>query len=701
MILYYILPHIPRKSFCMKNREIKKTVKSHRTNTEEMNIPLIVRQDGYLAPLTDAIKYKMNHWMEVERRITDGKSLADFANGHKYFGLHKNEMENLWYFREWAPNAYAIFFIGDFSGWHERAEYQLQRISESGIWELKIPGNYIKHLDRFRLKIYWDRGMGERIPTYANYVVQDENTKGFNATVWSPEQPYKFINQSPIFSDAPIIYEAHVGMSQADYKVSSYNEFSQNVLPKVVAAGYNVLQIMAIQEHPYYGSFGYQVSNFFAPSSRFGTPDDLKALIDKAHGYGLKVIMDIVHSHAVKNEVEGLGKFDGTAHQFFHDGGKGDHPAWDTKCFNYGKDEVIHFLLSNCKYWMEEFRFDGFRFDGVTSMLYFHHGLGKAFLNYYDYFNHEIDLDAVTYLTLANKLIHQIKTDAITVAEDVSGMPGIGVLPEHGGLGFDFRLGMGLPDFWIKLLKGESDENWSVDAIWSVLSNFREDEKTIFYSESHDQALVGDKTIIFWLMDKEMYTNMSIFNRNLAVDRGLALHKMIRLITIATGRGGYLNFMGNEFGHPEWIDFPREGNGWSYKYARRQWNLVEDENLCYKFLAQFDREMVNFVRDYKLLDADKPIMIHSHCDNHLIAFERGNNILFVFNFHPHKSFYDYKITVLEGEYIQLFNSDSYRFGGYENIKEHQIHITIKNKKDKNSYLSLYLPPRTVQILKKI
>jgi len=705
MLLYYILSSQGSVD-SMKNKHSKRIVRKGMCEDEAQDIPLIIKNDPYLAPLTDAIKYKIGHWKETEARLTGGDSLIDFANGHRYFGLRKSLSEDVWYLREWAPNAYAIFLIGDFNGWHESIEYKMQRISDGGNWELKIGGDKIKHLDRYRLKIYWDGGMGERIPTYANYVTQDTATKGFNGTVWHPDSSYRFVNQSPVFEDAPVIYESHVGMSSTEYKVSSYNEFAANILPRVVESGYNVLQIMAIQEHPYYGSFGYQVSNFFAPSSRFGTPDDLKALIDKAHGYGLKVIMDIVHSHAVKNEVEGLGRFDGTTHQFFHGGGKGDHPAWDTKCFDYGKDEVIHFLLSNCKYWMEEFRFDGFRFDGVTSMLYHHHGLGKAFLNYHDYFNHEVDLPAVTYLTLANRLIHQIKHDAITIAEDVSGMPGIGVLPEHGGLGFDFRLGMGLPDFWISLLKGSSDDQWNMDSLWGVLTNFRQDEKTVFYTESHDQALVGDKTIIFWLSDKEMYTNMSIFNRNLAVDRGIALHKMIRLITIAAGRGGYLNFMGNEFGHPEWIDFPREGNGWSYKYARRQWHLVDDGNLCYKFLGQFDREMVNFIRDYRLLDADRPELLHSHCDDHVIAFTRGSGVIFVFNFHPSKALYDYKIKVTEGEYIQLFNSDSFRFGGYENIRENQIHHTHKNGKAQKgdaatNYLSLYLPPRTAQVLKKL
>ena len=177
-------------------------------------------------------------------------------------------------------------------------------------------------------------------------------------------------------------------MATEEEKVGSYNEFRENILPRIKEDGYNAIQIMAIQEHPYYGSFGYHVSSFFAPSSRNGTPEELRELIDKAHELGLAVIMDIVHSHAVKNEIEGIARMDGSYDLYFHgDPGRRYHSAWDSLCFDYGKDEVLHFLLSNCKYWMDEFRFDGFRFDGVTSMIYMSHGLGESFTDYGDYYS--------------------------------------------------------------------------------------------------------------------------------------------------------------------------------------------------------------------------------------------------------------------------------------------------------------------------
>lgn len=449
---------------------------------------------------------------------------------------------------------------------------------KNGIWEINLPADAIHHGDLYKLNVYWECGQGERIPAWATRVVQDEQTKIFSAQVWAPENPYKFKKKTFKPDTNPLlIYECHIGMAQQEEKVGTYNEFREKILPRIAEEGYNCIQIMAIQEHPYYGSFGYHVSSFFAASSRFGTPDELKALIDAAHEMGIAVIMDIVHSHAVKNEVEGLGNFAGDPNQYFYPGARREHPAWDSLCFDYGKNEVIHFLLSNCKYWLEEYKFDGFRFDGVTSMLYYSHGLGEAFCNYGDYFNGHQDDNAICYLTLANEVIHQVNPKAITIAEEVSGMPGLAAKVEDGGYGFDYRMAMNIPDYWIKTIKEKIDEDWKPSSMFWEVTNRRQDEKTISYAESHDQALVGDKTIIFRLIDADMYWHMQKGDENYVVNRGIALHKMIRLLTSSTINGGYLNFMGNEFGHPEWIDFPREGNGWSCKYARRQWDLVDNK----------------------------------------------------------------------------------------------------------------------------
>ncbi len=515
--------------------------------------------------------------------------------------MHRTEKG--WEFREWAPNAEKIFLVGDFNNWKETQEYALTPL-KNGIWEIRLSPEALKHEDLYKLSVHWKGGQGYRLPSYIQRVVQNENTKVFDGQVWTTSENYKWKNQRINASARPpLIYEAHVGMSTMEEKIGTYNEFRVNILPRIKKAGYNTIQLMAIQEHPYYGSFGYHVSNFFAASSRFGTPEELKALIDEAHGMDIAVIMDIVHSHSVKNEQEGLGNFDGTPYQYFHMGPRRDHVAWDSLCFDYGKNEVLHFLLSNCKYWLDEYRFDGYRFDGVTSMLYYDHGLARNFTNYGMYYDGMEDEDAITYLALANKLVKMFNPGAITVAEEMSGMPGLAAPLSHGGYGFDYRMAMGVPDYWIKIIKELPDENWNVSALYHELTSKRADEKTISYAESHDQALVGDKTIIFRLVDKEMYFSMSKTIPNLIIDRGIALHKMIRLVTASTSGGGYLNFMGNEFGHPEWIDFPREGNNWSYKYARRQWNLVDDQLLRYHFLGDFDRDMIGLIRENESVQA--------------------------------------------------------------------------------------------------
>ncbi len=664
----------------------------------------IVASDPYLEPYEDAIRGRHEHALWKIGQLThNGKStLSDFANGYEYFGLHKIPRGG-WVFREWAPNATDIYLVGDFNDWTEDEKYRCHRIDGTGNWELKLPAKAMKHGDLYKLHIKWSGGQGERIPAWCQRAVQDEKTKIFSAQVWAPKTSYKWKKKNFKPNTNPLlIYECHVGMGQDAEKVGTYTEFKDNVLPRIVKDGYNCIQIMAIQEHPYYGSFGYHVSSFFAPSSRFGTPEELKALIDEAHKQGVAVIMDIVHSHAVKNEVEGLGNLAGDPNQFFYPGERHEHPAWDSLCFDYGKDDVLHFLLSNCKYWLEVFHFDGFRFDGVTSMLYYSHGLGEAFVTYNDYFNGHEDDNAICYLTIANKLIHEVNPHAITIAEEVSGMPGLAAKFEGGGYGFNYRMAMNIPDYWIKTIKERRDEDWKPSSIFWEVKNRRADEKTISYCESHDQALVGDKTIIFRLIDADMYWHFKHGDENEMVHRGIALHKMIRLVTLGTINGGYLNFMGNEFGHPEWIDFPREGNGWSYKYARRQWNLVDNPDLDYHYLGDFDQEMLKVVKEENNF-INMPVQEIWHNDgDQVLAFMRGN-LVFVFNFSPTHSFTDYGFLVPEGNYKVVLNSDAKKFGGYGFADDDVMHLTNYDpvyEKDKKGWLKLYIPARSAVVLKK-
>jgi 1,4-alpha-glucan branching enzyme len=657
--------------------------------------------DPWLEPFTGMIKARIEKCLAKEKKLVGNGSLADFAMGHHYYGLHfKNDR---WIFREWAPNATQIFLIGTFNGWKELKEYSMQKISDYGDWEIILAEESLKHEDLFKLSVHWSGGKGERIPSYSTRVVQDDRTKIFSAQVWKPLSEYKWIVRDfKPSGKVPLIYEAHIGMSTPEEKTGTYSEFTQQVLPRIIKAGYNTLQLMAVQEHPFYGSFGYHVSSFFAASSRFGPPEDLKKLIDTAHQAGIMVIMDLIHSHSVRNVNEGLGLFDGSPDQYFHAGDRRYHVAWDSLCFDYGKDNVIHFLLSNCRYWLEEYKFDGFRFDGITSMIYYDHGLGKNFTEYGNYFDGNEDEDALIYLFLANKMIHAFSPGAITIAEEMSGMPGLAAGTDKKGYGFTYRLSMGVPDFWIKLIKETKDEHWDTGQLMHELTQHRPEERVISYCESHDQALVGDKTLIFRMIDAEMYTGMSKLYHSLVVDRGIALHKMIRLITFSTSAGGYLNFMGNEFGHPEWIDFPRQGNNWSYKYARRQWHLVDNTDLKYHYLANFDREMINLEKQYSFLENLYINRLYDNNQDKIIAYSRGD-LLFVFNFHPLTSYTDYGIPA-EGRFRIILDTDDEHNGGFNRIDRNRIYLSVR-KAEKNLIsaplrLYLYLPARTALVLKK-
>ena len=655
----------------------------------------LVEEDKLLKPFAGIIEKRHQQVLAMEREFTYRTTrLSDSCNSYLYYGLHRTNEG--WVFREWAPNATAIYLLGEFNDWRKHPDYALTKVGD-GNWEIKLPLGALAHEMLYRLLVEWNGGSGERLPSHVRRVIQDEYTKIYSAQVWDPLNPYQMRHERPKRTDYPLIYEAHIGMSTEHRRVSTFTEFRLFVLPRIVDLGYNTIQLMAVQEHPYYGSFGYQVANFFAVSSRFGTPDELKALIDAAHSMGIRVIMDVVHSHAVNNEEEGLSRFDGSYDQYFYPGERGYHPLWGSRCFDYGKHEVLNFLLSNCKYWLEEFRFDGYRFDGITSMLYWDHGINKDFTEYSLYYDGNQDESAITYLALANRVIHQVDSEAITIAEDMSGMPGVASPLEYGGMGFDYRMNMGTPDYWIKLLKEKRDEEWHVGDLFYELTNKREEERTISYAESHDQALVGDKTIFFRLVDKAIYTSMSVFDKSVIIDRGMSLHKMIRLVTIGTAADGYLNFMGNEWGHPEWIDFPREGNGWSYDHARRLWSLVDDENLRFRFLNVFDKSMIQMVNDTCVFHWHPEPLVRDN-ERQVLIFTRGD-YLFVFNFNPEKSFPDYVFDAPSGKYTMILNTDNRNFDGLGRIDEKIEHFT-RYVSPGRGQLSLYIPARTGFVLKR-
>jgi len=647
-----------------------------------------------LQPYQADIDLRMKLYHDTRARLLgDGKTLYDFANAHQYYGFH--HVNGGWYYREWAPAAHQLYLEGDFNSWNQTS-HPLKPIG-NGSWELYLQGDNALW-EGCKVKTVVDANLTrtEHIPLFARRVVQDKKTVTWCCEVVDEQKVFQWTDQNFEAEEDLFIYEAHVGMAQEEGRVGTYREFADYTLPHIKKAGYNTIQLMAIMEHPYYGSFGYQVSNFYAASSWFGLPADLKYLVNKAHEMGIRVLLDLVHSHAVKNTAEGINMFDGTVYQFFHDGMKGEHPAWGTKCFDYGKDGVLHFLLSNLKFWMEEYHFDGFRFDGITSMLYHDHGLGTSFDNNHKYFSYNTHVEAITYLQLANELIRQVNPKALTIAEDMSGMPGMCLPIADGGIGFDYRLGMGLPDMWIKTVKEKTDDQWDIFKMWCDMCLRRPGENTVAYVESHDQALVGDKTMIFRLADAAMYTDMDKACHNPVIDRAIALHKMIRLFTLAGGGEAYLNFMGNEFGHPEWIDFPREGNGWSFHYCRRQWSLKNNGFLKYQWLNDFDEDMIRVARENHIFCQRMPDLMLNKQPEKTLAFYR-HGLLFALNFHPTQSLTNVLVPVHQpGEYTVVLCSDDEKYGGWNQVQ----HMAYPTKLfDGKHYVELYLPARTAVVLK--
>ena len=666
----------------------------------------VVKLDPWLEPFKDALKHRFAKAQEWIKKIdqTEG-GLDKFSKGYEKFGFTFGPNGDITY-REWAPNAERASLTGEFNNWH-RDSHPLQK-NEYGVWSIHLPARNgvpaIAHNTKIKVSFVLPGGERiERVPAWITRVTQELSVSPvYDAVLWNPPntERYTFKNPRPPYPKSVRIYEAHVGISSPELRVATYKEFTKNMLPRIKYLGYNVIQLMAVMEHAYYASFGYQINSFFAASSRYGTPEDLKELIDTAHGLGITVLLDMVHSHASKNTLDGLNMFDGSDHLYFHEGVKGRHELWDSRLFNYGHHEVLRFLLSNLRFWMEEYQFDGFRFDGVTSMLYTHHGIGTGFSGgYHEYFGPSVDDEGVVYLMLANEMLHSIYPQSITIAEDVSGMPALCLPLSLGGVGFDYRLAMAVPDMYIKILKEKQDADWDLGNIAFTLTNRRHGEKTIAYVESHDQALVGDKSLMMWLADKEMYTHMSTLTElTPVIDRALSLHKMIRLVTHGLGGEGWLNFEGNEFGHPEWLDFPRAGNDNSFWYARRQLNLTEDNLLRYKFLNEFDRTMQWNEEKYGWLHSPQAYISLKNENDKVLVFERAG-LLWIFNFHPSNSYTDYRVGVEEpGVYRLVIDSDAPEFGGHgRNAKGTRFFTTDMPWNNRKNFTQVYLPTRTALV----
>ena len=303
--------------------------------------------------------YQINSRLEHFKRQLDEierneGSIENFANSYQRYGLHLQPNNDIVY-REYAPSAKGISLCGEFNGWN-RDQYWAKR-DEFGCWTLTIPNNNgqpaIHHNTKIKCNVVLpDNSRADRNPIWSRYLIQDKGTFLFDAVFWNPPNQYNWNFSGHMSNPHSLrIYEAHVGMSSNEEKVSTYREFADNIIPRIKRSGYTAVQLMAIAEHADYASFGYHVTNFFAVSSRSGTPEDLKYLIDKAHQNGLFILMDIVHSHASSNVADGINYWDGTDYLYFHGGSRGYHSQWNSRLFNYSSYETLRLLLSNCAYW--------------------------------------------------------------------------------------------------------------------------------------------------------------------------------------------------------------------------------------------------------------------------------------------------------------------------------------------------------------
>ncbi|KAL8154456.1 hypothetical protein V2J09_012216 [Rumex salicifolius] len=641
----------------------------------------IYEYDSLLHDHRGHLDYRFEQYRRMREAIDLHEGgLEEFSRGYEKLGFIRSEKGVT--YREWAPGAMSASLIGDFNNWNPGADVMSK--NEYGVWEIFLPNDAdgssaIPHGTRVKIRMETPSGTKDSIPAWIKYSIQPPGEIPFHGVYYDPpeEEKYVFKHPQPKRPKSLRIYESHIGMSSTEPIINTYASFRDDLLPRIKKLGI----------------------------IRFGTPDDLKSLIDKAHELGLLVLMDIVHSHASKNTLDGLNMFDGTDSHYFHSGERGYHWMWDSCLFNYGSWEVLRYLLSNARWWLDEYKFDGFRFDGVTSMMYTHHGLQMTFTgNYNEYFSLATDVDAVVYLMLVNDMIHGLFPEAVTIGEDVSGMPAFCIPVTDGGVGFDYRLHMAVADKWIELLKMR-DEDWSMGDIVHTLTNRRWSEKCVSYAESHDQALVGDKTLAFWLMDKDMYDFMALDKPSTpTIDRGIALHKMIRLITMGLGGEGYLNFMGNEFGHPEWIDFPRSewflpdgtfvsGNNNSYDKCRRRFDLGDAAYLRYNGMQEFDRAMQHLEEEY-----EHQYISRKDESDRIVVFERGN-LVFVFNFHWTNSYSDYRIGCLKpGKYKIVLDSDDALFGGFDRMDHSSEHLSAEGWHDSrpNSFM-VYTPCRTAVV----
>ena len=598
-----------------------------------------------------------------------------------FLGAHKVE-DGKYVFRVWAPNAVSIFVVGDFNGWNEEAS-PMGRLNDAGVWETYIDG--IKNFDAYKFLIYTSEG--RKLYKADPYAKHAETRPGTASKIfegdykWRDGSWLKKRKETSVYNSPVNIYEVHLGSWKRfeDGNTLSYRDLAKELVSYVKDMGYTHIEMLPVAEFPFDGSWGYQVTGYFAVTSRYGTPDDFKYFVDECHKAGIGVIVDWVPAHFPK-DAHGLAEFDGSPCYEYADPKKGEHLDWGTKIFDYGRNEVQSFLISNACFWFDEYHIDGLRVDAVASMLYLDYGRedGQWIPNVN---GGNENLEAVAFLKQLNETVFKEHGDVMMLAEESTAWPLVTKPVYMDGLGFNFKWNMGWMNDILKY--------FSLDGIYKkynhdliTFSFFYAFSENFVLPISHDEVVHGKCSLI-----NKMPGN---YNEKFAGVRAF-------LGYMYAHPGKKLLFMGTEFG--QFIE-------WDYKKGL-DWILLDYD--MHVLLQDYTRELNKFYKknsplwqiDYSWEGFNW--IVSDDNTNSVIAFtrtdENDEKIVAVCNFTPVMRT-SYKIGVPDAEgYELVFNSDAKKFGGSgERIKK-TYKVFDGAMHGYNHYIELTLPPMTTLYFK--